>query len=137
MSEDTNAEEFVDIATALGADGGVSTQCFSLYVPNKDQHGVEIGNQRQWVLDAKALLCEINRGATVMPAVEGGWINDEGEAVWENPIVVYSFIRVDAFVANLPRLRAFLHRLGRETNQGEIVFELGDRMFHIRNFDEK
>ena len=45
MSDEPNAEEFVDIATALGADGGVSTQCFSIYVPNKDRHGVEIGNQ--------------------------------------------------------------------------------------------
>lgn len=36
----------VDLASALGA-GDVSSQCFSIYVPNKDQKGEEIGNQRQ------------------------------------------------------------------------------------------
>lgn len=29
----------VDIAAAFGADAGVSTQCFSVYVPNKDKNG--------------------------------------------------------------------------------------------------
>ena len=41
------------IKTALGADGGISTQCFSLYVPNKDKSANEIGTQRQWVLKAR------------------------------------------------------------------------------------
>ena len=135
MSEEGPVEEIVDIAQELGADAGVSTQCFTIYIPNKDKQGEEIGNQRQWVLDAKKLLCEINRGATVMPPVEGGWVNDEGIAIWENPVVVYSFVRAEAFSANLAKLRAFLHRLGRETNQGEVVFEFGDRFFRIRTFD--
>jgi hypothetical protein len=41
----------VDLGPALGAES-VSPQCFSIYVPNKDRRGVEIGNQRRWVLDA-------------------------------------------------------------------------------------
>jgi hypothetical protein len=38
------------------------------------------------------------------------------------------------FVAGLPRLREFLHRLGRETNQGEIGFEFDGCFYRIRNF---
>ena len=34
------------------------------------------------------------------------------------------------------RLRAFLHRLGRETNQGEIGLVIADEYFAIRNYEE-
>jgi hypothetical protein len=124
----------VDLAAALSADSGVSSQCFTVYVPNKDREGQEIGNQRKWVLEAIRLLCEVNGGATAMPPVEGGWLDDHGEIIWESPILVYSFIRPDPFAQSLPRVREFLHRLGRETNQGEVVFEFDGRFFRIRNF---
>jgi hypothetical protein len=124
----------LNLADALGAEDS-SSQCFSIYVPNKDCKGKEIGNQRQWVLEALRLLSEINRGATAMPPVEGGWLSDENEIVWENPVVVYSFIRPDEFVVNLPRIREFLHRMGRETNQGEVAFEFDGRFYRIRKFD--
>jgi hypothetical protein len=125
----------VDLGAALGADAGVSTQCFTVYVPNKDRDGKEIGNQRKWVLEAIRLLSEMNGGATAMPPVEGGWLNDQGEIIWENPVLVYSFIRPDQFLSQLPRLREFLHRMGRETNQGEIAFEFDGRFYRIRIFD--
>jgi hypothetical protein len=51
-------------------------------------------------------------------------------------VVVYSFVsRPDEFLRHLPRLRAFLHRMGRETNQGEVAFEFDDRFYRIRQFD--
>jgi hypothetical protein len=125
----------MDLGTALGADAGISTQCFTVYVPNKDRDGKEIGNQRKWVLEAIRLLSEMNGGATAMPPVEGGWLTDQGEIIWENPVLVYSFIRPDQFLSSLPRVREFLHRMGRETNQGEIAFEFDGRFYRIRNFD--
>jgi hypothetical protein len=129
--------EEIDIAAALGADAGVSTQCFSIYIPNKDRAGNEIGNQRKWVLEAIQLLTEINGGATAMPPVEGAWLNDEGEVIWEEPVVVYSYVRVRAFVRAFPRIREFLHRLGRETNQGETVFEFDGEFYRIREFNAR
>jgi len=132
--QETGAKE-VDLGAALGADAGISAQCFTVYVPNKDRDGKEIGNQRKWVLEAIRLLSEINGGATAMPPVEGGWLNDQGEIIWENPVIVYSFIRPDPFLSNLPRLREWLHRMGRETNQGEIAFEFDGRFYRIRAFD--
>ena len=70
-----------------------------------------------------------------MPPVEGGWLSDENGIIWENPVVVYSFIRHDEFVSNLPRIRAFMHRLGRETDQGEIAFESDERFYRIWTFN--
>ena len=56
------AEAPVSLARALGAEAGVAAQCFTLYVPNKDQHDQEIGTQHRWVLDAIRLLSTINGG---------------------------------------------------------------------------
>jgi hypothetical protein len=50
-------------------------------------------------------------------------------------VVVYSFIRLEEFLQALPRVREFLHRMGRETNQGEVAFEFDDRFYRIRTFD--
>jgi hypothetical protein len=125
----------VNIGEALGADAGVSFQCLTVYIPNKDKEDQEIGTQRRWVLDLIRLLSEMNGGATSQPA-EGGWLNDKGTIILEQPVIVYSFVKdTSEFVKSLPRLRAFLHRLGRETNQGEIAFEFDGRFYRIRNFD--
>ncbi len=137
MSEpEGKAEETaLDVAAALGADAGVSVQSFAVYIPNKDRAGHEIGNQRQWVLEALGLLGKVGGGATAMPPVEGVWLDEQGQFVWENPVVVYTYIKPDAFLAHLPQLREFLHRMGRRCNQGEVAFEFGDRFFRIRTFD--
>lgn len=74
-------EPEASISANLGSDGGVSTQCFTIDIPNKDCDGQEIGNQRKWVLEAIRLLCEVNGGATAMPPVEGGWLNDQREII--------------------------------------------------------
>jgi hypothetical protein len=71
-----------------------------------------------------------------MPPVEGVWANAEGEFVWENPVIVYSYIKSDAFLARLSELRTFLHKMGRETRQGEVAFEFDGRFYRIREFDE-
>src|SRR5262245_50166143 len=128
MTTDAENEE-LSLEAALGADGGISVQCFAVYVPNKDKHGQEIGNQRKWVLEAIRLFCEVNGGATAMPPVEGGWLNEQGDVIWESPVVVYSFVRPTEFIANLSRIREFLHRLGRETSQGEIACEFDNRFY--------
>ena len=125
----------VNLAEALGAEPSYSIQCFTVYIPNKDKADQEFGTQRRWVLEAIELLSSINGGATAIP-VEGGWKNDEGKLILEDPVVVYSYI-ADAvlFASQLPRVREFLHRLGRETNQGEIAFEMNTEFYRIRQFD--
>ena len=132
---DSDPQSPVNLSDQLGADEGFSTQCFSLYVPNKDKNDQEYGHQRRWVLDAIRLLSEINGGATAIP-VEGGWVDDSGRVILEEPVIVYSYVKTEPFLNNLSRIREFLHRMGRETNQGEIGFEFDGKFFRIRRFDE-
>ena len=50
-------------------------------------------------------------------------------------MLVYTFIDPDRFEATLGELRAFLHALGRETAQGEVVVEFDSELHKIREFD--
>jgi hypothetical protein len=43
--------------------------------------------------------------------------------LWEKTTIIYTYIVPHRFEKNLKSLREFLHRFGRETNQGEVVFE--------------
>ncbi|MGO9466229.1 MAG: hypothetical protein ACLQIB_45940 [Isosphaeraceae bacterium] len=136
MGDRKSDEVELDIAATFGAETDASTQAFSIYLPNKDRDGEEIGDQRRWVLEALRLLGAVGGGATAMPPVEGVWENADGQFVWENPVIVYSYIKPDQFIAHLPGLRSFLHRMGRETRQGEVVFEFDGRFYRIREFDK-
>jgi len=125
------------LASMMGASEGTSTQVLTLYIPNKDRDNMEIGNQRKWVLEAAKLLAGIGGGVTIMPPVEGGWIDHAGGIVWESPVIVYSFIKPIPFSKTIPALREFLHRLGRGTNQGEVAFEFDGWFYRITDFDKE
>jgi hypothetical protein len=131
--EDENFE--LDVAASFGASADTSTQSFSVFIPNKDRDSREIGNQRQWVIEALKILGTIGGGATAMPPVEGVWLDEDGEFVWENPVIVYRYVKPEEFLSRLGELRSFLHRMGRETRQGEVAFEFDGRFYRIRNFD--
>lgn len=130
-------EKPLDLEKAMGADAASAIQRLTLYIPSRDQHGKDF-NPKPWVDEALRLLSSIGGGATAMPPVDGAWLNPAtAKLVIEKVVLVYTFIDPDKFVAALPALRAFLHRLGRETDQGEIVFEFEDRLFRIRQYDPK
>ena len=125
----------VDVAAELGAAPEHGQQTLTLFIPDRDREGIEYGSQRRWVLEAAQLLAEIGGGVTILPPVEGGWHDDEaGRIVWERPVIVFTYVKPDAFVERLPALRAFVHRMGRETAQGEVVVEFDHRFFRIRDF---
>ena len=66
----------------------------------------------------------------------GGWFNEEsGDTIWESPVIIYTYIRPDHFTEHLPALRELLHRMGRETNQGEVAVEFDGRFYRISNYD--
>lgn len=128
-------EATIDLASALGASQETSIQVLTLYIPNRDHKNKLLQDQRRWVREAARLLAEIGGGVTILPPVEGGWMNERGAIIWEKPVILYTYIKPDAFMVRLPDLREFLHRMGRETNQGEVAVEFDQRFYRITRFD--
>ncbi len=83
-------------------------------------------------------MSKIGGGATALPPVDGAWVNPEtSQLIREKIVLAYTFIDPDKFEATLPELRTFLHRLGRETDQGEVVVEFDNELYRLRTFDTK
>ena len=133
MEDDENA---LDLADLLGAEPDASLQRLTVYVPSADRRGVEIGNQRHWVLACAGVLARMGGGCTIEPPVEGGWFDpNTTNLVWERPVLVYSYVHPGRFEQQLPGLRALLHGMGRETDQGEVAFEFDGIFYRITEFD--
>ena len=73
-----------------------------------------------------------------MPPADGTWFNSESnEIILEKNTIMYTYIDPDSFEENADILREFLHSFGRETNQGEVVFEFDGKFYRIRKYDRK
>jgi hypothetical protein len=132
----TDQETPLDLAELLGAEEDASLQRLTIYVPNVDRHGVEFGDQRQWVLSCAGLLARMGGGCTIEPPVEGAWLDpNTAKLIWERPVLVYAYVRPGWFELQLPALRFLLHEMGRETDQGEVAFEFDGVFYRITEFD--
>jgi len=125
----------LDLAVELGAAESAAIQCLTLYIPSQDRDGRAF-DPALWVERALQLLSKIGGGATALPPVDGAWLNPEtSRLIREKVVLAYTYVDPDVLEATLPELRAFLHQLGRETDQGEVAFEFDDRLFKIRTYD--
>ncbi len=127
----------IDLGAELGTIEGFSTQRLTLFIPNKDRNGGKVKNHKRWVNEARGLLSKIGGGATAFPPADGTWVDDNGEVLWEQTIMVFCYIVPDRFRSQFKSLREFLHRFGRETNQGEVVVEFDGEFYRIKRFDRK
>jgi hypothetical protein len=125
----------LDLGKALAATDEPSGQRLTLYIPNKDKKGNAILNHADWCKDAQELLTAIGDGATAFPPVDGTWRKPDGSDLWEQTKIIYTYIDPEKLVANVQRLREFLHRFGRETNQGRVVFEFDGKFWPIDKYD--
>ncbi len=126
----------MNLAQQLGAADAFSTQRLCLYFPDKDRVGNEVHNYENWVKETREILSRIGGGATALPSADGTWEMQDGQVLWERTRLIYCFIDPNRFEANVSTLRTFLHRFGRETNQGEVVVEFDDQFFRIKAYDE-
>lgn len=126
----------VILAKLLGASEEPSVQVLTLYIPNKDKDGKQIKGLTKWLKDAQKVLTAVGRGSTSMPPADGTWLNPESsEIIWEKTTIMFTYVDPDSFENNVGMLREFLHRFGRETNQGEVVFEFDGKFYRIRKYD--
>jgi hypothetical protein len=135
MSADV--DEPLDLTEELGAVPALH-QVLVLFIPDRDRNGLELGDQRKWVLEAAQLLARIGGGVSIEPPIEGGWLDEErgGNIVWERPVRVFTYVRPECFQERLGELREFLHRIGRRTLQGEVAIEFAGQFCRIRSFDD-
>lgn len=77
------------------------------------------------------------RGATAFPPGKGVWRDDAqgGSLLLEPVVMVVSYVSTADLRRGLPELRVFLHRLGRETNQGEVGLVIGGAYYGISTYD--
>lgn len=98
-----------------------------------------LGNDQQlWADAAGDLLTELYGGSTQMPAAKGKWFNDEtSEVITEKVVLLHSYAPLGHAEdeARLGKLARFLHRMGIETQQGEIAVLIEGQFHRIRKFD--
>ncbi|MBV8128095.1 MAG: hypothetical protein JO114_10620 [Planctomycetaceae bacterium] len=125
----------VNLIEALGAAEEATQDRITVYIPSRDRDGKPVDFEN-WVVRALQLLSRVGGGATRMPPAQGAWLNPDTNAVIiEDVTLVYSYVDGDALAARLPEIRRFMHEMGRALNQGEVVVEVNESFYKIRDFD--
>ena len=121
---------------ALGASHPAGTQQITLFVPAKDKDGDDI-DQACWVDEALTCFGTLFRGATAFPPGKGVWRNDDndGELIFEPTVMIVTYADPAAFDENVGAFRQFLHKMGREANQGEVGVIISGTYHGISNYD--
>ena len=121
----------------LGATHPVGVSQVVFFLPDRDQFGDSIG-QEFWCEQALRIFGRLFRGATAFPPGRGVWRNDQegGNLLLEITVMIISYVEPSAFDKNTWReLRDFLHRFGREANQGEVGIVIDNQYYGISVYD--
>lgn len=126
-----------NLRKALGSGPPAGTLQLTVFIPSQDRVGKPI-SQEYWREEALRVFGTLFRGATAFPPGRGVWRDDEqgGKLLFEEVVLVTSYADPNALTDEaLQVLRAFLHRLGREGNQGEIGIVIGGEYHGITSYD--
>ena len=126
-----------NIKRTLGATYPVGASQVVLFIPDRNREDTPIDQQR-WVDEALDVMGMLFRGATAFPPGRGVWRDDErgGKLLKEQTVMVVSYVdRRLLTVARLRSLRQFLHRFGRETQQGEVGVVIDSKYYGISRYD--
>lgn len=122
----------------LGSELELGNVLFILFIPSKDKDGKDLKDPELWASAAGTKLTELFGGATEVPPAKGKWYNEESKKIIPESVVLIHSYATEAKANDEKRIEAlalFLHRMGRETNQGEVAVVI-DGVFHrIRKFN--
>jgi len=125
------------IYSAIGATHPVGSEQITIFIPSKDQSG-DVIDQDRWADEALKTLGRLFRGATAFPPGKGIWRDDDkgGTLLQEITVMIVSYVSKADLNKNLKKLRFFLHRFGREANQGEVGLIISGKYYGISVYDE-
>jgi hypothetical protein len=109
----------------------------TLFVPSQTRDGVPIDHD-VWRDQAMEVMAGLFGGATAI-ACQGAWRDDErgGAILMERNSTVQSYMAKSAWnKTTAAALAKFLHRMGRESSQGEIALVVNGVFFPIREFNK-
>lgn len=109
----------------------------TVFIPSQTRDGAAVDHVF-WRTEASTVMAGLFGGATAVEG-DGAWCDDERSGV----VKVETVSMVVSFMANsswnketVPKLAKFLHRMGREAQQGEVGLIVGGEYFPIREFDK-
>jgi hypothetical protein len=108
-----------------------------LFVPSQTRDGDHLDHDF-WRDQALEVMAGLFGGATAI-ACQGAWRDDEraGAILMERNSTVQSYMAKSAWnKTTATALAKFLHRMGRESSQGEIALVVNGVFFQIREFDK-
>ena len=132
-----NLAPLPDLHARLGAGPPAGALQVTVFLPSVDREGAPI-DQMAWREETLRVLGRLFRGATAFPPGRGVWRDDAtGDLVFDDTVMVTCYLPEHALTdAALMALRAHLHRLGRETGQGEVGVVIGDAYYGITDYDD-
>jgi hypothetical protein len=132
LSSETPLAKKFNHSDVLNSEKEAGQIFFVLFIPSKDRNGKDLNNQEQWANAAGNMLTELFGGSTEMPPAKGKWFNPDTKAIITEPIILVHSYAKESDANDREKIKAlagFLHRMGRETNQGEIAV-LIENIFH-------
>lgn len=122
----------------LGGGPPSGTIQITLFIASVDRQGKPI-EQNFWREEALCVMGKLFRGATAFPPGLGVWRDDEndGKLVFDETILITSYVsQTNLNQESIKQLRFFLHRYGRESNQGEVGLVVDGNYIGIVDYDK-